>query len=249
MRNKRVLMSLIALSFAALLLPGCASQGSVKRVSSADKHMSSGNYAAAAQHYKDAQAQDDSPELSMRLATALIKDGRFDAALAELNRRDQDSAKADYLKAACYLSLNDVGNAKVFLEKSLRQRPNDALALSLLGRIHFLQQQFTQSAETYENALAVSSNPVIREKLLYNLAIAQFRAGKFNAADQSFKQYLSKHDYVTEQDEKLGGAIAYAAGDRQRALKHWQKLTHRERQAILNALGDDAEAVQMLVKN
>lgn len=249
MRNKSVFLSLMALAPVALLLSGCASQGSAKRITSADKHMSTGNYMAAVQYYKDAQAEDDSPELSLRLATALIKDGRFDAALAELNRLDQDSAKADYLKATCYLSLNDVANAKINLEKSLRQRPDDALALSLLGRIHFLQQQFTQSAETYANALAVSSNPVIREKLLYNLAMAQFRAGKFTEADQSFKQYLSKHDYVTEEDEKLGGAIAYAAGDRQRALKHWQKLTHRERQAILNALGDDAVAVQTLVKN
>lgn len=248
MRNQRVQFGLAALGLVALVA-GCASQGSAKRVNTADKHMSAGNYEAAARQYQDAQAKHDSPELSLRLATALIKDGRFDQALAELNRLKQESAKAEYLKAACYLSLNDVGNAKDHLEKSLKQRPNDALALSLLGRIHFLQQQFTQSAETYENALAASSSPAIREKLQYNLAMAQFRAGQFAQADQTFKQYLSKHEYVSEDDERLGGAIAYAAGDRQRALKHWQKLPHRERQAILNALEDDATTYQMLVSN
>ena len=249
MRNKRILLSQVTLVIGALLLLGCASQGSAKRVSTADKHMSAGNYEAAAQQYREAQAHGDSPELSLRLATALIKDGRFDEALAELNRLDHESAKAEYLKAACYLSLNDVSNAKDHLEKSLQQRPNDALALSLLGRIHFLQQQYAQSAETYENALAASSNPGVREKLLYNLAVAQFRAGQFTKADHTFKQYLSKHEYVSEEDEKLAGAIAYAAGDRQRALKHWQKLTHRGRQAIINALEDDTDTYQMLVQN
>ena len=249
MRKKKVLQSLVVLTMGTVLMSGCASQGGTKRVTNADRHMSAGDYAAAARAYKEAQGRDDSPELSMRLATALIKDGRFDEALAELNRLNQDSAKSEYLKAACYLSLNDVGNAKDHLEKSLKQRPNDALALSLLARIHFLQQQFTQSAETYENALAASSTPAVREKLQYNLAIAQFRAGQFDKADQTFKQYLSKHEYVSEEDERLGGAIAYAAGDRQRALKHWQKLPHRERQAILNALEDDATTYEMLVKN
>lgn len=227
---------------------GC-SQSSAKMKLAGDRHMEHGNYASATMHYQSAQSKNDSTGISLRLATAMIKTKRYNDALAELNRINHTSPQADYLRAACHLALNDVASGKTCLEKSLKARPNDAMALSLLGRIHYLQQQYAQSAETYQEALAASSDPKVRERILYNLAIAQMQSGQFYAADQTFKKYLSKHAYVSQEDNKMAGAIAYAAGDRQRALNHWQKLSQKERKAILNAIDNDVTAYQVLAVN
>lgn len=211
--------------------------------------MQNGNYASATMHYQSARSKNDSEGISLRLATAMVKSHHYKDALAELNRMNHASPQSQYLRAVCHLALNDVANGKSCLEESLKARPNDAMALSLLGRIHYLQQQYVQSAETYLEALAASSDPQVREKLLYNLAIAQMQAGQFATADQTFKQYLRKHAYVSQEDNKMAGAIAYAAGDRQRALNHWQKLPPKERKAILNAIDTDATAYQVLAVN
>jgi tetratricopeptide (TPR) repeat protein len=232
-----------------LVISGCTQQTGSKRILAGDQYMKTGNYPDAAQQYQEAQNKEDSQALSLRLATAKIKAHQYTEALSELERLKHDGPKANYLKAVCYVALNDVAKSKSVLEESLKAKPDDALALSLLGRIHFLQQQYTQSAETYQEALAISSNPKVREILLYNLAVSQMRAGQFTAADLSFKQYLSQHEYVTAQDEKMAGAIAYAAGDRQRALNHWQKLTRKERKAILNAIDTDTQTYQALAVN
>ncbi len=246
---KSATVAILALCAVIPLISGCSQQTGSKRIVAGDQSMKAGNYSDAAQQYQAAKDKEDSLELSLRLATARIKAHQYSEALTELERLNHEGPKANYLKAVCYVALNDVAKSKTFLEASLKIKPDDALALSLLGRIHFLQQQYTQSAETYQEALAISSDPTVREILLYNLAVSQMRAGQFNAADLTFKQYLSQHEYVTAQDEKTAGAIAYAAGDRQRALNHWQKLTHKERKAILNAIDTDTQTYQALAVN
>jgi tetratricopeptide (TPR) repeat protein len=90
--------------------------------------------------------------------------------------------------------------------------------------------------------LAASSNETVRTKLYYNLAMVQLLAGEFKQADNSFKQYLVKQNFVTAEDNRTAGAIAYAAGDHDRALRHWQKLSGKEKQQIMNAISDESNA-------
>ena len=98
----------------------------------------------------------------------------------------------------------------------------------ILGQVKFLQKEYAQSIEAYQNALAASSDEAVRTKLYYNLAMSQLSAGQAAQADASFNCYLVKQNFVTAEDNRTAGAIAYAAGDDERALRHWQKLSGRK---------------------
>lgn len=239
-RKERRLPTLVALILSMALLVGCAGQHT-KLVTTGDNQMASGNYRSAAERYQKAQKSNASDKVHLRLATALIKTDEYNQALAELEKVSQGSHKANYLKAVCYLGLNDVANAQTSLEQALQVKPNDSFALALLGRIKFLQKQYAQSIEAYKTALAVSSDQSVRTKLYYNLAMVQLLAGEFTQADSTFKQYLVKQNFVTVEDNRIAGVIAYAVGDRERALRHWQKLSGKEKQEILNAIADESE--------
>jgi tetratricopeptide (TPR) repeat protein len=239
-KRKRILilMALIALS---ALLAGCAGE-QAKLVTSGDRQMLAGNYQSAAEQYQKAQKREASDKVQLRLATALLKAGRYNEALAELDKASQGLPKADYLRAVCYVGLNDVASAQKSLEQALQGTPDDSHALALLGRLKFLQKQYAQSIEAYKLALTTSSDEAVRTKLYYNLAMAQMLAGQFKQADDSFKQYLVKQNFVTAEDNRTAGAIAYAAGDHDRALRHWQKLSGKEKQQILNAIAEESKA-------
>ena len=240
MRKRKKLPILVALIFLSALLAGCAGQ-SAKLVTTGDSQMAAGNYKLAAQRYQKAQKCKPSEKVQLRLATALLKTGKYNEALVELDKVKQGSYKADYLRAVCYMGLNDVATAEKNVEQALQGNPNDSFALALLGRIKFLQKQYAQSIEAYKTALAASSDETVRTKLYYNLAMAQLLAGEFTQADNSFKQYLVKQNFVTAEDNRAAGTIAYAVGDKDRALRHWQKLSGREKQEILNAIADDSK--------
>jgi len=240
MRKGKKLPILVALIFLSVLLAGCAGQ-STKLVTTGDSQMAVGNYQSAAERYQKAQKRKASDKVHLRLATALLKAGKYNEALAELDKVPQGSPKADYLRAVCYLGLNDVAEAEKSLEEALQEKPNDSFALALLGRIKFLQKQYAQSIEAYKTALAASSDETVRTKLYYNLAMAQLLAGEFTQADNSFKQYLVKQNFVTAEDNRAAGAIAYAVGDHDRALRHWQKLSAKEKQEIQNAIADESK--------
>jgi len=239
-RKERKFTTLVALILTMALLVGCSGQHT-KLVTTGDSHMASGNYRSAAERYQKAQKSNATDKVHLRLATALIKTDECNQALAELDKVSQGSHKADYLRAVCYLGLNDVANAQSSLEQALQEKPNDSLALALLGQIKFLQKQYTQSIEAYKTALAVSSDQTVRTKLYYNLAMVQLLVGEFTQADSTFKQYLVKQNFVTAKDNRIAGAIAYAVGDRERALRYWQKLSGKEKQEILNAIEDETE--------
>ena len=239
-----------ALPFVVLLLAmiaGCTSQRSAKLMTAGDSQMLAGNFPSAAEQYQKAQKLKETDKIQLRLVMATIKEGKFTEALAKLDKITQASPKADYLRAVCYLGLNDVANAQRNLERALGGNPNDSIALALLGRIKFLQKQHTQSIEAYRTALATSSDEGVRTKLYYNLAMAQLLAGEFTQADNSFKNYLVKQNFVTAEDNRLAGAIAHAVGDHQRALRHWQKLNGKEKQEILNAIADESQMYEGLV--
>ena len=120
------------------------------------------------------------------------------------------------------------------------------MALGLLARIHFLQKQYGQSIASYRQALAASANQDVRTTLYYNLAMAQLSSGDFAGADESMSAYLSRQNYVTAEDNKVAGAIAYALGDHQRAFRRWQHLTSKQKREILNAIEDDSDVYSKL---
>ena len=76
--------------------------------------------------------------------------------------------------------------------------------------------------------------------------MAQLLAGEFTKADNSFKQYLVRQNFVTKEDNRVAGAIAYSVSDHQRALRHWEKLNAKEKQEILNAIADESETYSPL---
>jgi tetratricopeptide (TPR) repeat protein len=233
----------------AVLGAGCAGPQKAELVVQGNRQMAAQDFASAAESYRLAQAQEVADDTCLRLATALIRSGKHTEALAELAKVKQDSGKSLYLKAVCYVALNDVPNAERHIEQALQATPNDGLTLALLGQVKFLQKEYARSAEAYQDALANCSNETMRTKLHYNLAMAQLLAGRFKQADDTFKQYLVKQRFVTAEDNRTAGAIAYAAGDRERAFRHWKNLSRKEQQQILNTIADEPQAAVTLAVN
>ena len=225
----------------AFLGSGCVGTQRAPLVQQGDRHMLAGDYGSAAVQYRKASEQDPSDAPRLRLATALIQSDRHSEALTELAKVGQDSHKSLYLKALCCVALNDVSNAELLIEQALQEKPNDSQTLALLGRVKFLQKEYARSAEAYQNALANSANETVRTKLHYNLAMTQLSAGRFKEADDTFKLYLVKQKFVTKEDNRMAGAIAYAAGDRERAFRHWKTLSSKEQRQILNAIDDEPQ--------
>jgi len=246
MCNKEKTFALLLAVLLLAMIAGCTSERSTKLITAGDSEMLAGNFSSATQSYQKAQKLKETDKVQLRLAMVTIKEGKFTKALAELDQVSQASPRVHYLRAVCYLGLNDVANAQANLEKALQGNPNDSFALALLGRVKFLQKQPIQSIEVYRTALAASSDEAVRTKLYYNLAMAQLLAGEFTQADNSFKNYLVKQKFVTAKDNRLAGAIAYAVGDHQRALRHWQKLNGKEKQEILNAIADESQMYEGL---
>jgi len=226
-----------------LLGAGCAGPGKSGLIVEGDRQMRLADFASAAERYRLAQQREDADETCLRLATALIRSGRHDEALGELAKIKMDSQKSLYLKALCYVALNDVPNAERHIEQALQAKPDDSLTLALLGQIKFLRKEYARSAEAYKDALANSSGETVRTKLHYNLAMSQLLAGQFKSADDTFKQYLIKQSFVTAEDNRTAGAIAYAVGDKERAFRHWKNLSGKEQQQILNAIVDPSQTL------
>jgi tetratricopeptide (TPR) repeat protein len=183
MRKETKVPIVVALIFLAAMLAGCASE-QAELVTAGDSQMAAGNYRAAAARYQEAQECEASDKVHLRLATALQKAGSYNEALAELDKASKGLPKADYIRAVCYLGLNDVANAQKSLEQALQGRPDDSLALALLGRLKLLQKQYAQSIEAYRTALATSSDEAVRTRLYYNLAMAQLLTGQFSQEKQ-----------------------------------------------------------------
>jgi len=237
--RKTMVLPLVAV-FLLVIAGGCTNQRCASLVNAGDSQMLAFNYQSAAQYYQKAEKIKASDKVCLRLATALVKEGEYTEALAKLDKISQGSPKADYLRAVCSLGLNDVTSAQRSIEKSLQGNPDDSFALAVLGQVKFLQKEYTQSIEAYQNALATSSDEAVRTKLYYNLAMSQLLAGRATQADESFNHYLVKQNFVTAEDNRMAGAIAYAAGDHERALRHWQKLSGKEKQEILNAIAGES---------
>jgi len=233
----------------ALLGAGCAGPQKSELIVQGNRQMQGQDFASAAQSYRLAQAQEAADDTSLRLAMALIRSDKHSEALGELAKVKQDSDKSLYLKAACYVALNDVPNAERHIEQALQATPSDSLTLALLGQVKFLQKEYARSAEAYQDALANCSNETMRTKLHYNLAMAQLLAGRFKQADDTFKLYLIKQRFVTAEDNRTAGAIAYAAGDRERAFRHWKNLSRKEQQQILNTIADEPQSAAALAVN
>jgi tetratricopeptide (TPR) repeat protein len=223
----------------ALLGAGCAGNQRASLVTQGDQYMQAGSYGPAVEQYRKASEQDASDATRLRLAAALIQSGRHSEALSELAAIGQDSHKSLCLKATCCVALNDVSNAERLIEQALQDKPDDCQTLALLGRVKFLQKEYDRSAEAYQNALANSADDAVRMRLHYNLAMAQLSAGRFKEADDTFKLYLVKQKFVTKEDNRVAGAIAYAAGDSERAFRHWKTLSSKEQRQILNAIDDE----------
>ena len=233
----------------ALLGAGCAGPREAELVIQGNRQMLAQDFASAAGSYRLAQARTAADDTCLRLATALIRSGKHNEALSELAKVKQDSGKSLYLKAVCHVALNDVPNAERHIEQALQATPNDSLTLALLGQVKFLQKEYARSAEAYQDAVANCSSETMRMKLHYNLAMAQLLAGRFKQADDTFKQYLVKQRFVTAEDNRTAGAIAYAAGDRERAFRHWKNLSRKEQQQILNTVADEPQSAATLAVN
>lgn len=241
---------MISLLAVAMLIGGCSVQQSKKLIAAGDDEMIAGNYDQAVANYQQAQKLDQQSDLQLRLALSQIKLANYSQALEHIKALSESdttpATQRDYLTALCKLGLNDVSGAYEAVENSLQAKPNNALALALLGRIKFLQKQYPPSIAAYKQALAYTADESVRTILNYNLAMTQLLNGDFADADASMTTYLSRQKYVTAADNKIAGAIAYASCDHSRAFRHWQHLSQREKQSILDAIVDDSEVYEKL---
>lgn len=244
--NKALLVCILLMSI--LILSGCATNSTLL-MQEGNQAMASGNYELAAQTLQKIPHDKKTEETSLNLAWIYWKQGQTQACLNELaDLTGQRPAQADYLAALCYLRQNEMAKARRHTEKSLQSDPGNSLAIALLGEIMFLQKQYDRSIEAYQDALEHSSDPQVRLKLHYNLAMAQLLAGDFSGADNSFKKYLVRQSYVNSEDRRMAGAIAYANGDHQRAYRHWNKLDPASKKQILDVVADESEFYTQLAR-
>lgn len=230
----------------AIMLSGCGGEETAGGLETGDSYLITGEYPAAVASYRSVESDSVDQKLQIRLATALLKDGYYNQALSELDKIPQPGARAQYLRSLCCLRLGDVALAQNAVEQSLQANPDDPLALSLLARIRFLQKQYQLSGEAYQRALSLSSDEQMRTSLYYNLAMSQLMAGNFRDADTTFNQYLARQNYITREDNRIAGAIAYSVGDHARAYRHWKNLSARERKQVLDTIVDESAVYQQL---
>ena len=81
------------------------------------------------------------------------------------------------------------------LKKAAEQDPDDPYAMSMLGWLHYLDQQFDESEEYYRRALEIDPR---NAKIFYQAALVSFHSGKFDECRDRVSRSLKIHPHQAE---------------------------------------------------
>ena len=159
----------------------------------------------------------DNPEIQFHLGMADYMMGRTDAARAALEKAVGSAAEFEGKEEARsrLTSLGQEGSAApnlspAELEASLKQQPNDPVALARVGEVYEKQGTVAKAADAYERALKANPN-----MLTAIMKLAQLNAGPLKNPDKAL-QYAKKARELAPGDPHATatvGSIAFQLGN------------------------------------
>jgi lipoprotein NlpI len=123
----------------------------------------------------------------------IIKSSSRVATQAKADGRDQSAALCERAKAAAYLGRYP--DALADAQNAVRQKPNDAEALTCRAEVASTAGEFKSSEQDYSRAMALGASS---EDLYLQRGIATFYQGKFSLAKEDFAKVVSLSNVASE---------------------------------------------------
>ena len=136
----------------------------------------------------------------------------------KLDRNPEDE-KAHFSLAGMLAELGERDEAIRHLEEAVRVRPDFALALSDLGRLHFLNGDVEQAVSLFDRATA--ANPALPHAH-HNLGTVLLAQRNAEEAETHFRRALAEWPDFAEAHYGLGEALE-ARGESEEALHHYRR--------------------------
>ena len=136
----------------------------------------------------------------------------------KLDRNPEDE-KALFSLAGMLAALGERDEAIRHLEKAVRVRPDFALALSDLGRLHFLNGDVERAVEFFDRAIAAS--PALPQAH-HNLGTVRLAQRNAEGAEAHFRRALEEWPDFAEAHYGLGEALE-ARGESEDALRRYRR--------------------------
>lgn len=165
----------------------------------------------------------------LELASGYFEQGQATVALDEVKQAlviDPDFSEAYNLRGLIYMRLNDMRLAEESFRRALSINPRDANVLHNFGWLQCQQGRYTESVQTFTQALA---NPTYdgRAKSWLAKGVCQIKAGRQVDAEQS----LTK-SYELDAGNPVTGynlaALLYQRGDAARAQFYIRRINNSE---------------------
>jgi tetratricopeptide (TPR) repeat protein len=139
-------------------------------------------------------------------------------ACAKVLRLRSDHFWAQYLQAVCYLRQKRWGEAEVGLIVCLGQRPKFAWLFPLLGVARAELKRYADAESDFDQALAASSDPVLRALALTNRSVLRQRQGRPDDAECDLRESIELQPKVYQSFQMLTDLLK-RRNDRAGALK------------------------------
>ncbi len=197
----------------------------------ASAHMAQGRHARAAQLTQDALKLGDAAGLRTMLGLSLVGVGKLSNAVPELEaavKKDPGQIQAASALVTIYMKSGQAARAVRMAEVLIKQQPNNAGLLNLLGMARVAAGDTTGGRASFEAALKVDAAYAAPQ---IQLARLDARALAFDAAVARLQGVVSREERNTEALMALG-AVAEARqqlADTQRWLEKADDLVRRRR--------------------
>ena len=228
-------MSRLLLSFALLLLSGCATMGGDSSTTPSGADIS----------YKNADVvpRKQAAEPNALLGIEYMKNGQDTQAMEHLQRaliHDPDLAVAHNGIAVLYEKLGQNDRAEAHFKRVTELSPRDSDAWNNYGRFLCTQQRYEQATQAFQRAL---DNPLYQtpENSYTNLGLCAMREGKSDLAEHYFRQALGKSPNFPPALYQMA-TLSWDSGNALQARAYLQRVTQLVRpNAALLWLGVQVE--------
>jgi len=126
----------------------------------------------------------------VNVARARIQEGNVEAAIEMLEKAlkiDPELAKTHFFMGTALKTLGRYDEALTHLRAAAAKYPRDRVVLDQMGRVQFLQRQFTEAVATFQRALLVDPEDL---QAHYNLMLCYQGLGKAELAAREQKLYM-----------------------------------------------------------
>ncbi|MEE2637390.1 MAG: tetratricopeptide repeat protein [Acidobacteriota bacterium] len=149
------------------------------------------------------------PDGPVNVARARLEEGDVETAIPLLEQAlalDPDLARAHYFLATALQPLGQYEDALEHLQIASEQYPRDRVVLARIGRLQFLQRQFEDAIETYEDVLNIDPENLDAH---YNLMLSYRGAGNREESDR--ERLLYERFKADEAAQAITGSLRRAS--------------------------------------